>query len=163
MKGGMGSKNLLSVPGYPLPELRRSEIPIRVCAGFAVSSAHLTSPHQANTNLATHASLLSILYHDAPSFLQSAALAKMVRQSSSLLHFKSTFSPWDHVPAHYINCEPDRSIPPEMQRSMAAQKGMWTTNSLKKGHFPSLACPGELAGCVDAFIKEILTDSAILT
>ena len=84
-------------------------------------------------------------------------------QSSSLLHFKSTFSPWDHVPAHYINCEPDRSIPPEMQRSMAAQKGMWTTNSLKKGHFPSLACPGELAGCVDAFIKEILTDSAILT
>jgi pimeloyl-ACP methyl ester carboxylesterase len=85
----------------------------------------------------------------------------MVRQSAAVLTFKSSFSPWEQAPAHYIFCTRDVSIPLKLQKAVASQPGKWSTSSLDTGHSPQLVCPGDIARLVDAFVQDLSSEGAM--
>jgi hypothetical protein len=110
---------------------------------------------QQSTNSVMHARPAEVIYSDVPAALQTQAVENMARQSHSALTFESTFSPWECVPAHYVFCEDDVTVPIEVQKGMMSVPGKWSSSSVQTGHSPCLVVPDEVAGIVDRFVRSI--------
>ncbi|KAJ6169077.1 hypothetical protein N7497_001920 [Penicillium chrysogenum] len=71
-----------------------------------------------------------------------------------------THNPYDVLPCAYLVLEKDRTLPKEYQEGMAAsQSKPFTIYHAPCGHSPHLSWTNELAGKIEDFGKEVLTES----
>ena len=74
------------------------------------------------------------------------AMARLTRQSSSVVAEPVTRAAWHDIPSTYFICAEDRSTPPEVQRTQAQRAGQ--AIELSTGHHPMLSSPDFLARVV---------------
>lgn len=94
------------------------------------------------------ASLAANLYGDCPAETRAFARARLGWQAAGP-QAEPVDPPPAEIPAHYITCTTDRTIPPAQQRDMAGKLPAATVHEIATGHSPFFAAPGALAALLD--------------
>ncbi len=90
------------------------------------------------------ASLPTHLYSDCPQETVAFARARLGWQAIGA-QAQTVAAPPPEIPAHYITCTRDRTIPPAQQDDMARTLPGATRHEIGTGHSPFFAAPGILA------------------
>ena len=84
------------------------------------------------------------LYNDCPEETVAFARPRLGWQAT-LAQAQTVAAPPPEIPAHYITCTRDRTIPPAQQDDMARSLPAPTRHQIDTGHSPFFAAPGLLA------------------
>ena len=88
------------------------------------------------------------LYDDCPASVADFARPRLGWQATRAQAAAIAMPPPD-LPAHYIVCTGDRTIPPAQQRDMARALPGALLHAIDTGHSPFFAAPGALADILD--------------
>lgn len=95
--------------------------------------------------------LAANLYGDCPAAALAYARPRLGWQSIAAQ--SQVVAPPSGLPASYIVCTGDRTIPPAQQRSMAAVLGPDRIHEIDTGHSPFFAAPERLAALIDGILR----------
>ncbi|MGX6602347.1 alpha/beta hydrolase [Micromonosporaceae bacterium Da 78-11] len=88
----------------------------------------------------------ALFLQDCDQVAVEGALARLTRQSASVVAEPVRQAAWRRIPSTYLVCAEDLATPPEVQRAQAARAGR--VIELPTGHHPMLSRPDLLADVV---------------
>jgi alpha/beta hydrolase family protein len=98
----------------------------------------------------------AVFYHDVPADLADEAIGRGGRRQSDTPGREPWPLPaWPPIPTRFVLCRNDRFFPATWLRGVVRKRLGIVPDEIESGHCAALSRPAELAGCLEAFRREM--------
>ncbi|MBK5934441.1 pimeloyl-ACP methyl ester carboxylesterase [Rhodovulum imhoffii] len=138
-----------------LPKSGDSLMSLKQREGPTIAAAVRPGPVRGTTVLDPDTAA-GFLFQDATPEQRASALSRLGPQPNApqVERINLSANRFGQVPRHYILCENDQTVTPELQRAMATETPCETLHSLPTGHLPQLTAPQALADLLNRIVSE---------